>query len=107
MGAVLVVGLEEPVQVGLELGQFLIPGLSSLDSEVLVEQGAVEAFEVAVALRAADLGGAVFDAFELEEKVRKDVCRACRRTRVRCRRGWSGWEPCIARRRVSAPCSTR
>lgn len=69
VGTVVVVGREEDVEIGLELGKILVPGLAALDAEVLVEQGAVEAFEVAVALRAADPGGAVSDAFELEEEL--------------------------------------
>lgn len=71
-----VVGLEEDIQIGLELGQILIPGLASLDAEVFVQEGAVEAFEVAVALWPTGLGGAVFDAFELEEGKRFPSHRA-------------------------------
>ena len=57
------------IQIGLELWQILIPDLASLNVEVFLQQGAVEAFEVAVNLWLANLRGAVFDAFELEEKL--------------------------------------
>ena len=66
--AVMVVFVEESVEVVLHLDNVLVEGGAPLDAEVFVEQGAVEAFEVAVALRAADLSGSVFDAFELEEE---------------------------------------
>ena len=69
MRSLMIVGLEEGVEVGLHLRQVFVPDLAALDAEVLVEQRAVEAFEVAVALRTTDLGGAVGDAFELEEEL--------------------------------------
>jgi len=59
----MVVSAEELVEIVLHLDDVLVEGGAALDAEMLVEQGAVEAFEAAVALRAADLGGAVFDDF--------------------------------------------
>lgn len=46
----------------------LVPVFSPGDAEVLVEQGAVQTFDEAVALRPSHLGGAVFDALELQEQ---------------------------------------
>jgi len=69
MRSFMIVGLEEDVEVGLHLDEVFVPDFAALNAEVFVEQGAVEAFEEAVALRAADLSGAVGDAFELEEKL--------------------------------------
>ena len=60
--------MKEGIEIGLKLRQILVPGLSALDTEVFIEHRAMEALEITVALRPADLGGAVLDAFELEEK---------------------------------------
>jgi len=65
----LVVAVEEGVEIDLHLREVFIPGFAALDAEVFIEEGAVEAFEIAVGLRPADLGGAVLDAFELEEEL--------------------------------------
>src|SRR3546814_4889219 len=43
--------------------------LATLDAEVLGEQGAVQAFDKAVGLRALDAGGTVLDLLELEEQL--------------------------------------
>ena len=62
-----VIDLEVGVEVGLHLVEGLVPGGAALHAEMLVEQGSVEAFDEAVGLGPADLGGAVFDVLELEE----------------------------------------
>jgi len=69
VGTLMVVFPEECVEVGLHLRQVFVEGRPALDAEVFVEEGSVEAFEVSVALRAPDPGGAVFDALELEEEL--------------------------------------
>ena len=76
VGPLMVVFVKECVEVVLHLDDVIVKGGAALDAEVFVEEGAVEAFEVSVALRAADLGGAVFDAFELEEEFVGVVVRA-------------------------------
>lgn len=59
------------MQVGVEillyLFQRLVPGLSPLDAEVLVQQGPVQSFDEAIALRTAHFGGAMLDPFELQD----------------------------------------
>lgn len=57
VGALVVVGMEKDIEIGLELREILVTGLAALDAEVFVEQCAVESFEVAVALGSTDLGG--------------------------------------------------
>ena len=53
----------------LHLGDDLVPDGSALDAQMLVEQRAVQPFHDAVALRPADAGGLVGDAFQLEEQL--------------------------------------
>ena len=64
----MVVFPEEDVEVGLHLREVFVEGRPALDAEMLVEEGAVEPFEVSVALGPADLCRAVPDALELEEE---------------------------------------
>ena len=65
----MVVFLQEGVEIDLHLREVFIPGFAALDAEVFIEEGAVEALKIAVGLRPSDLGGAVLDAFELEEEL--------------------------------------
>ena len=53
----------------MHVGDGLVPDGATLDPQVLVEQGAVPALEDAIALWPADLGGLVFDAFQLKEQL--------------------------------------
>ena len=68
MWAFRVVDHEVGVQVGLHLGHRLVELLAALDSEVLVQERAVQSLDEAVALRPANLGGPVLDLFELQEQ---------------------------------------
>ena len=63
-----VVDDEEGIEVLLHLVDRLVEGLASLDPEVLVKQRAVQALDEAIGLRATHPGGAMFDAFELQEE---------------------------------------
>ena len=56
------------IEVGLHLLDGLVPLLAAHDAETLVEQGAVQALDKAVGLRALDPGGAVLDLLELEKE---------------------------------------
>jgi hypothetical protein len=62
-----------PFEVGVENTLHLVdrvePGTPALDAEVLVEQRAVQALDDAIGLRAFNPGGAVLDAFELQEQL--------------------------------------
>ena len=69
MGPFRVVGDQIVVQVLLHLFQGLVPLGASLDAEMLVQQGAVQPFDEAVALWPPILGGAVLDLFELKEQL--------------------------------------
>jgi len=75
----MIVDLEEKVAVGLHLGEIVVPDFAALDAEALVEQGAVEAFEVTVVLWTAHLGcgGRCLRA---GRRARKGACRDGRRT---------------------------
>ncbi len=64
-----VVGVEEGVDGGLKLVDVFKPGLAALDAEAFVQEGSMETFKKAVALRAPDLGGFVLDVFELQEEL--------------------------------------
>lgn len=68
MGALGVVGGEVIVQHLLHLVNGLEPRAASLDVEVLVEEGAVEALDDAVGLWAFDPRGAMLVVFELLEE---------------------------------------
>lgn len=68
MRSVLIVFIHVEIEVILHFDDVFIELGATLDSEVFVEKGSMEPFEEAVALRAANLGGAVFDPFELEEE---------------------------------------
>ena len=61
-----VVVLEIRFQRLLHLFHRLVPHLPALNTEMLIEQGLVQTFHKAVSLRAAHLGRAMLDAFELE-----------------------------------------
>ena len=63
-----VVGDEVLIEVLLHLGEVVIPLLASFDSKMFIKEGAMEAFEEAIALRAPDLGFTVFDFFELKKE---------------------------------------
>jgi len=69
MGTPGVVGDEVGVEVGLHLVDALVELGAAHDAEVLVEERAVQALDVAVGLRAAHLGGAVLDLLELQEQL--------------------------------------
>ena len=64
-----VVAQEEGIESGLHLGDGLVPDGPALDPQMLVEQRAVQSFHDPVALRPADPGGLVGDAFQLEEQL--------------------------------------
>ena len=76
MRALGVVGDEVCVEVFLHLVDAFIELGAAHDAEVFVEQGAVQAFHIAVRLRAADLSGAVLDLFQLQEQFVRMVVRA-------------------------------
>lgn len=69
MGAPGVVCNEPIIEHGLHLLDGLEPGSPPLDTEVLVEHGAMEALDYAVGLRTLDPCGAVFDLFQLQEEL--------------------------------------
>ena len=71
MGALGVVGDEPVVEDGLHFLDRFEPCPAAFDAEVLVKHGAVEALDDAVGLGAADLGRAVLDLLELQEKLVK------------------------------------
>lgn len=102
MGALGVVGLEVEIEVSLHLVEGLVPGGSALHPEVFVEERPVEALDEAVGLGPADAGGAVLDAFELEEELVGVPVGAAAEIRGRCRTGWCGCG-CRAPRRRAGP----
>ena len=69
MGALGVVDDEVGVERDLHLLDGLEPGGAAFDTEVLVEQRAMEALDDAVGLRPLHAGLAVLDALELEEQL--------------------------------------
>lgn len=69
MGTLGVVDDEVGVEVGLHLVEALIELGPPHDAEVFIQEGTVQAFDVAVGLRAANLGGAVLDLLELQEQL--------------------------------------
>ena len=69
MGPLFVVVFEVDVEVGLHLLNPLIPLSASLDTEVLIEQGAVQPLHITIALWAANSGGSVLNAFQLKEQL--------------------------------------
>lgn len=74
MRTLVVVMVQVLVQVLLHFGHRFVELLAPLDAEVLVQECAVEAFHKAVALGPAHPGGAVLDAFELQEQlIRVDI----------------------------------
>ena len=70
MGPLGVVGDQIGVEVVLHGFEAAVELLPSHDSEVLVEQGSVQALDEAVGLGPADPGGAVFDLLDLEEQLK-------------------------------------
>lgn len=68
MGALGVVGDQILIEVLLHFTEVLIPLLATFDSEVLIKESAVEAFEEAIALGTSDFRFAVFDFLDLEEE---------------------------------------
>ena len=64
-----VVVLHEPVEVGLDLLDVLVPGGAAGDAEALVEHRPVHPFDKAVGAGRTDLGVAVFDAFHRGEQL--------------------------------------
>jgi len=85
--AVEIVVAQEPIEVLLDLGGLLIPGLSPFDAEALVEQRAIHSLDEAIGLRRANPGGAVLDAFERQEQHPLE-CMACHLCRSRSSLGW-------------------
>lgn len=80
-GSSLIVTDEEVVENGLHFLDGFEPGAATLDAEVLVEQGAVEALDDAVGLRTLHPGRAVLDLLQLQEEfvgVLVGPARACR-----------------------------
>ncbi|OGR36406.1 MAG: hypothetical protein A2091_06035 [Desulfuromonadales bacterium GWD2_61_12] len=69
MGSLVIVVMQVCIQILLHLVDGLIPNLPPLDTEVLVQQGSVQALDKTVALWSADLGGAMLDPFELQEEL--------------------------------------
>ncbi len=69
MGANLVVIHNVGIEVLLHLEDVVVELDLALDAQVFVEQGTVEAFQKAVALRPTDLCCAMFGAFELQEQL--------------------------------------
>ena len=76
MRALSIVVLEIRVQRLLHLFHGFVPYLSALNPKMLVEQGSVQAFNEAVALRAANQGRPMLDAFKLEEQFVRVLVRA-------------------------------
>jgi len=69
MGPFFVVVFEVNVEVSLRLLDAFLPLGSPLDTEVLIEQGALQSLHVTVALWTANSGGSVLDAFQLKEQL--------------------------------------
>ena len=68
MRPALIVALHVAVENHLHILDGFEPGAAALDAEVLVEQGAVQAFNDAVGLRVLDPRDAVLDLFQLQEQ---------------------------------------
>lgn len=68
MGSLTVVVVQIGFQIRLHLLQELIPGLATLDAEVLIQQGAVQAFDIAIALGPTNFSGAMLDPLELQKQ---------------------------------------
>ena len=71
-----VVVLQIAIQVCLHLLYRLIPGRSPLDTEVFIQQCAMQPFDKAVALRPAHLGGSVLNPLQLQEQLVGMMVRA-------------------------------
>ena len=69
MGPFCIIGDKISVENDLHLVDGFEPCLATFDTEVLVEEGAMEALDDAVGLRAFHAGGTVFDVFELQEQL--------------------------------------
>ena len=69
MRAALIVAVEIGVENRLHLLDRLEPGAASFDSEMLVQQGAVQSLDDAVGLRARDPSRAMLDLLELQEQL--------------------------------------
>lgn len=67
VGALMVVVVPVGVEVHLHLFDALVPCRAAFHAEVLIEQGAVETLDEAIALRTADLGWAVLNSLQLQE----------------------------------------
>lgn len=76
VGLLGVVDEEIGIEVFLHLVEAFIKFDPPHDAEVLVQKGAVQALDVAVGLRAADLSGAVLDIFQLQEQFIRVAVRA-------------------------------
>ena len=68
MRALCIVEREELIEIDLHFIDSFVELRASLDPEMLVEQGAMHPLDIAVALGPTDLGGPVFDVFQLEEE---------------------------------------
>lgn len=69
VGALVIVDHQVVVEHALHLLDGLEPGAPALDTEVLVQERAVQALDDAVGLWPLDLGGAVLDRLELQEQL--------------------------------------
>lgn len=84
MAALEVVVGHELIEVALNLRDGEVEGLAPLHADALIEQRAVHALDEAVGARTPDLGVAMPDVLDDEQKPRRDAIAACRRTRGRC-----------------------
>ena len=71
-----VVVFQVAIQVCLHLLYRLIPGRPPLDTEVLIQQCAVQPLDKAIALRPAYLGGPVLNPLQLQEQLVGMMVRA-------------------------------
>ena len=85
MRSSLIVALHVDVENGLHLLDRFEPGAPAFDTEVLVEQGAMQPLDYAVRLRALDPRRAVLNLLELQEQLIGVLIRPYRRARGRCR----------------------
>ena len=66
----MVVGVKVAIQVFLHLFNRLVPSRSACHTEVLVQQGAMQAFDEAIALRPPHTRDPVRDAFQLQRETK-------------------------------------
>ena len=69
MRTLIIVVFEIIIEVGLHLFDTVIPLAAAHNAKVLIEQGTMKPLDKAVALRATDLGGAMLNTIELQEKL--------------------------------------